>query len=210
MKKSQLRQLIREEILLEYNKSQLDYIINKLGIKNDDVFEKLMKALDAQGLKYLDLKKQIEDGKIKNIEDLKKLKSISKSDIKKQEKSGATKLLDNKDFLIIQPHTYEANCYYGAGTKWCTTDKEEGPERFEDYTKYNPITFIIDKSKTQSDPLYKVALSYETYYTTNNKGERFNTHELTVWNAEDKLIDEKKYFKYLKSKEVDIKKIVKL
>ena len=107
--------------------------------------------------------------------------------IKKQEKSGTTKLLDNKDFLIIQPHTYEANCYYGAGTKWCTTDKEEGPEKFEEYTEYKPITFIIDKSKTQSDPLYKVALSYETYYTTNNKGERFNTHELTVWNAEDEL-----------------------
>ena len=47
----------------------MDYIINKLGIKNDDIFGKLMNSLDAQGLKYLDLKKQIEDGKIKNIED---------------------------------------------------------------------------------------------------------------------------------------------
>ena len=72
------------------------------------------------------------------------------------------------------------------------------------------MNFIIDKSKSQSDSLYKVAISYETYYTTNNNGERLNTHELTVWNAEDELIDEKKYFKYLKSKGVDIRKILKL
>ena len=201
--------LLNEVILLEYNKSQLDYIAVKLNVKDKNEFNSLMNALDTQGIKYPDLKKQIEAGSLKTIEDLKKLKTMSKTDTEKQIKSDVVKILDNSDFLIIQPKTYEANCYYGAGTKWCTTDEEEGPERFEQYTEYNPITFIIDKSKTQSDPLYKVAISYETYYTTNN-GERLNTHELTVWNAEDELIDEKKYFKYLKSKGVDIRKILKL
>lgn len=201
--------LLNEVVLLEYNKSQLDYIAVKLNVKDKNEFNSLMNALDTQGIKYPDLKKQIEAGSLKTIEDLKKLKTMSKTDTEKQIKSDVVKILDNSDFLIIQPKTYEANCYYGAGTKWCTTDEEEGPERFEQYTEYNPITFIIDKSKTQSDSLYKVAISYETYYTTNN-GERLNTHELTVWNAEDELIDEKKYFKYLKSKGVDIRKILKL
>ena len=202
--------ILNEVILLEYNKSQLDYITVKLNVKDKNEFNSLMNALDTQGIKYPDLKKQIEAGSLKTIEDLKKLKTMSKTDTEKQIKSDVVKILDNSDFLIIQPKTYEANCYYGAGTKWCTTDKEEGPERFEQYTEYNPITFIIDKSKSQSDSLYKVAISYETYYTTNNNGERLNTHELTVWNAEDELIDEKKYFKYLKSKGVDIRKILKL
>ncbi len=202
--------LLNEVILLEYNKSHLDYIAVKLNVKDKNEFNSLMNALDTQGIKYPDLKKQIEAGSLKTIEDLKKLKTMSKTDTEKQIKSDVVKILDNSDFLIIQPKTYEANCYYGAGTKWCTTDKEEGPERFEQYTEYNPITFIIDKSKSQSDSLYKVAISYETYYTTNNNGERLNTHELTVWNAEDELIDEKKYFKYLKSKGVDIRKILKL
>ena len=202
--------LLNEVILLEYNKSQLDYIAVKLNVKDKNEFNSLMNALDTQGIKYPDLKKQIEAGSLKTIEDLKKLKTMSKTDTEKQIKSDVVKILDNSDFLIIQPKTYEANCYYGAGTKWCTTDEEEGPERFEQYTEYNPITFIIDKSKTQSDPLYKVALSYETYYTDDDKGNKFYTHESTVWNAEDELIDEKKYFKYLKSKGVDIRKMIKL
>ena len=202
--------LLNEVILLEYNKSQLDYIAVKLNVKDKNEFNPLMNALDTQGIKYPDLKKQIEAGSLKTIEDLKKLKTMSKTDTEKQIKSDVVKILDNSDFLIIQPKTYEANCYYGAGTKWCTTDEEEGPERFEQYTEYNPITFIIDKSKTQSDPLYKVALSYETYYTDDDKGKKFYTHESTVWNAEDELIDEKKYFKYLKSKGVDIRKMIKL
>jgi hypothetical protein len=201
--------ILNEVILLEYNKSQLDYITVKLNVKDKNEFNSLMNALDTQGIKYPDLKKQIEAGSLKTIEDLKKLKTMSKTDTEKQIKSDVVKILDNSDFLIIQPKTYEANCYYGAGTKWCTTDKEEGPERFEQYTEYNPITFIIDKSKSQSDSLYKVAISYETYYTTNN-GERLNKHELTVWNAEDELISYKKYFNYLKSKGVDIRKILKL
>ena len=201
--------LLNEIILLEYNKSHLDYVAVKLNVKDKNEFNSLMNALDTQGIKYPDLKKQIEAGSLKTIEDLKKLKTMSKTDTEKQIKSDVVKILDNSDFLIIQPKTYEANCYYGAGTKWCTTDKEEGPERFEQYTEYNPITFIIDKSKTQSDPLYKVALSYETYYTDDDKG-AFYTHESTVWNAEDELIDEKKYFKYLKSKGVDIRKMIKL
>jgi len=202
--------LLNEVILLEYNKSHLDYVAVKLNVKDKNEFNSLMNALDTQDIKYHDLKKQIKDGSLKNIEDLKKLKTVSKTDKEKRIKSDVVKILDNSDFLIIQPKTYEANCYYGAGTKWCTTDKEEGPEKFGKYTEYKPITFIIDKSKSQSDSLYKVAISYTTYYTNNNNGERLKKHELTVWNAEDELIDGKKYFKYLKSKGIDINKMIKL
>jgi hypothetical protein len=200
--------LLREITLLEYNKSHLDYIAAKLNVKDKNEFNSLMNALDTQGIKYPDLKKQIEDNSLKTIEDLKKLKTVSKTDKEKQIKSDVVKILDNSDFLIIQPKTYEANCYYGAGTRWCTTDKEEGPEAFEDYTEDNPITFIIDKSKSKSDPLYKVALSYEEYYDADN--DENVEFELTFWDAKDEEINVKKYFKYLKNKGVNLKKILKL
>ena len=165
--------LLEETLLLEYNKSQLDYIINKLNIKDIDEFNSLMNVLDTQGVKYTELKDKILKGEIKSIDDLQKLKKVSKTDVKKQTKTDVIKILDNKDFLIVQPKTYEANCLYGAGTKWCTTEKgEEGQSRFEEYTDYNPLTFIIDKSKSQSDPLYKVAVSYENY-TESGTGKKF-------------------------------------
>ena len=62
--------LLKEITLLEYNKSQLDYIAVKLNIEDRNEFNSLMNALDAQSIKYSDLKKQIEDGSLKTIEDL--------------------------------------------------------------------------------------------------------------------------------------------
>jgi hypothetical protein len=92
--------LLNEVILLEYNKSQLDYITVKLNVKDKNEFNSLMNALDTQGIKYPDLKKQIEAGSLKTIEDLKKLKTMSKTDTEKQIKSDVVKILDNSDLLI--------------------------------------------------------------------------------------------------------------
>ena len=62
--------LLEETLLLEYNKSQLDYIINKLNIKDIDEFNSLMNVLDTQGVKYTELKDKILKGEIKSIDDL--------------------------------------------------------------------------------------------------------------------------------------------
>ena len=37
-----------------------------------------------------------------------------------ERKSGAEKVYEDNEWLIIIPHTEEAACYYGANTKWCT------------------------------------------------------------------------------------------
>lgn len=193
--------LLKNITLLEYNKSQLNYISSKLDIQDALEFEKIMNALNIQGIKYLDLKKQIEDKEIKNIDDLKKLKTISKSDIKKQGKSDIIKLLDNDNFLIVQPKTYEAGCYYGAGTKWCITAKgEEGEEKFKEYSEDAPLTLILDKSKSPADPLYKIAIYTYIY---------FNSYDIVIYDSKDKRINTEDYLKYLTSKGIDINKILK-
>jgi hypothetical protein len=192
--------------LLEYSKSQREFILLKLNSPKSSDTDALLNALNQQGVTYPDIKKQIEDKKITDLEDLKKLKSQSKSDLRKQSKSNVVILLDNEDFLIIQPKTYEANCYYGAGTQWCTTSKTDGRERFDYYTKVLPITFIIDKSKPSTDSLYKVGLSYESYYQKDSNGGIKWKYELMAWDANDKGIDERKYLEYLKNKGVDISK----
>jgi hypothetical protein len=194
-------------LLLEYSKSQREFILSKLDLPQSKDTDALFNSLTQQGITYPDLKKQIEDKKINNIEDLKNLKTQSKSDIRKQHKSNVVTLLDNENFLIIQPQTYEANCYYGAGTQWCTTSKSEGKERFKEYTEFLPITFIIDRSKLETDPLYKVGFSYESFFNVDRtSGDTKWKHELMAWDANDEPIDEIKYLKYLKSKGVDISK----
>jgi len=199
--------------LLEYSKSQREFILLKLNSPKSSETDALFNSLNQQGITYQDIKKQIEDKTIKSFEDLKKLKTISKSDIKKQSKLKAEKLLDNEDFLIIQPNTYESNCYYGSGTKWCTTasEKEKGRERFESYSEDSPMIFVIDKSKSPTDPLHKVAFSRVAFFNTDRTtGEKKWNHEVSVWNAEDDEISKTEYLKYLQSKGVDTKKIFKL
>ena len=88
--------------LLEYSKSQREFILLKLNSTKSSETDALFNSLNQQGITYQDIKDQIEDKTLKSFEDLKKLKTISKSDVKKQSKLGAEKLLDNEDFLIIK------------------------------------------------------------------------------------------------------------
>jgi hypothetical protein len=150
---------ILKEILLEFNKSQLDFISNKLNINDKAEFQSLMNSLNSQDIKYQEIKNKIEQGYIKDINDLKKLRIISKTDKRKEEKKEADIIYNDDRFLIIVPHTYTASCYYTAGTKWCITkDSRYWEYVLEDlYTFY----FIIDKTKSISDPLYKIAIAVD-------------------------------------------------
>ena len=54
-----LSSLLKEILLNEYNKSQLEYIASKLNTERNKEFDSLMNALDAQGIKYPDIKNKI-------------------------------------------------------------------------------------------------------------------------------------------------------
>jgi len=211
-----LKTFLKEIILKEFDKSKLDFISRKLNISPDNEdYQKVMNALDSQGVKYPDLKQAIEKGEIKSFDDIKSLKTQSKTDNKKEVKSDAKKILDNANFLIIQPKTYEANCYYGSGTKWCTTQKgETGEQYFKDYTTNdNNYYIIIDKSKPSTDPLHKVGASAQFNISgsgpdENGEWKDFSGYKRTeFYDATDEKIDDEEYFNYLKSKGIDAKKL---
>jgi len=151
--------LLNEVILLEYNKSQLDYVAVKLNVEDRNEFNSLMNALNAQDIKYSDLKKQIEDGSLKTIEDLKKLKTTSKTDTSKSLESDYETIIDNSDLLIMSPHTHEASRKLGlshftfrdceSGGKdsaWCTTFKS--PDHWNSYYTKSFLTFYYVKIKS--------------------------------------------------------------
>lgn len=65
------------------------------------------------------------------------LATPSRSEIK----SSVRLVLDNDRFKIVVPLTYEASKMYGAGTKWCTTNKNY----FDGYTERGELYYILDK-----------------------------------------------------------------
>jgi hypothetical protein len=123
----------------------------------------------------------------REIDDVKE--KILKREQKKKAKKQSIKIYEDDRWLVISPKSWEASCYYGAGTKWCITMKNNS-SYWNKYSKNASFFFIIDKTKLQDDPLYKVA-----YRKIGRRG------KYELWNAPDyeisKSIDGQKYFQEL-------------
>ena len=65
---------------------------------------------------------------------------LTKGELKKQ----ATKLYETDRYLVVEPHSHASSCYYGSGTKWCTTMKTN-TSYFNDYYKKNSLLYFINK-----------------------------------------------------------------
>lgn len=86
---------------------------------------------------------------------------IKKSSVKQEEKKArkeVEKIYDSDTVLIVKPKTHTASCYYGAGTKWCTTTRNNS-SYFESHTKNANLYYIIVKKKNVSDRFYKIAIN---------------------------------------------------
>ncbi len=64
-------------------------------------------------------------------------------------------------FKIVVPKSHTASCYYGAGTKWCTSSKDN-PSHFTNYDKEGKLFYILNKKVPTSNPFYKIAIN-KTY-----------------------------------------------
>lgn len=59
----------------------------------------------------------------------------------KEAEKQVVKLLDNDEYCVVVPLSYEASKIYGANTKWCTTQEKY----WNDYIKNYKLIYIIDK-----------------------------------------------------------------
>jgi hypothetical protein len=92
-----------------------------------------------------------------SIEERKKVQR-EEQDAKKE----AEKIYEDNRFLIVQPLSHKASCFYGANTKWCTTTKG-GEYHFKRYgANGNRLYYIIDKEATGHATLGKMALQIDT------------------------------------------------
>jgi hypothetical protein len=70
--------------------------------------------------------------------------------------NGGNVVYDDGRYFIVNPLTLDSSCYYGKGTKWCTTATNN--QQFARYNEDGKLFYIIDKTLPSSDPNYKVAL----------------------------------------------------
>jgi hypothetical protein len=81
------------------------------------------------------------------LNDLNKIKQTSKSE-------DVTKIYEDKDLLVMAANTWESSCKYGAGSKWCTTAKDDN-SYWRRHNETGTEFFWIFKNKPQNDPNHK-------------------------------------------------------
>lgn len=77
---------------------------------------------------------------------------------KEKERKEIVKIYEDNRVLIVKPLSHVASCYYGAGTRWCTTMKGQ-PERFKEYTRDANLYYIIVKGVPSDNKFYKIAIN---------------------------------------------------
>lgn len=84
---------------------------------------------------------------------------VSKTQNKKEIKKDKDVVYSDSKYFVVQPKTTAAACYYGAGTKWCISAKDQN--QFETYTSDGAkFVIIIDKEAVKENPMAKVAIAY--------------------------------------------------
>jgi hypothetical protein len=90
-------------------------------------------------------------------------------------------LLENDEYVFLQPLTHKGSVKYGANTRWCTSSKLN-PATFKNYTNRGFLAYLISK-KTKGEGYEKVALYSESPNTL--------TGEILIYNQVDISVDER-------------------
>ena len=93
-------------------------------------------------------------------------------EIEREIKTQADKIYEDNDVLVVRPKSHAASCYYGANTKWCTTQKGN-PGYFDKYFRDGNLYYFLNKKTGLKMALFR------------NENERITD----VYNAEDRNVD---------------------
>ena len=101
----------------------------------------------------------------------KQTKTQSQRNVKNND---ADVIVDDDDFFIVSPKTHGAACFYGYGTKWCISMKDNDWHWAMYAKKLIKFYFILNKKLSDKNSMYKIAVSvYPSgdYECTNAKDE---------------------------------------
>jgi ankyrin repeat protein len=87
----------------------------------------------------------------------------SKSTREQRVRSDAKRVYEDDEILVISPQTVEASIFYGKGTKWCTSAKDEDDNMFDEYNDDGPLYVIIPKHPTRPQEKYQLHIATITF-----------------------------------------------
>jgi hypothetical protein len=106
--------------------------------------------------------------------------AVAMASIKENEKSlenECYKEFEDSTWLAVRPLTFNSSLKYGAGTKWCTTMKNE-KSYFKKYTLGGAMIYIINKKTGYKFALNKIIDVYDRH-----------NGEISLWNMVDDRVD---------------------
>jgi hypothetical protein len=173
--------ILFDKNLFKLDKSFLEYHLIDIG-------ENIVKFLSSKPLKDINTYDYLILRKVSTLLD----SYTTENQRRKIAKKGATEAFNDDKYYIFDIDTYDASCFYGAGSQWCTTSKESSGN-FKTYgTGSRKLLYVISKTKTRdSDPIYyKIAINI-----------KYDSNTITFWNAIDKSFNGWNYFK---NEDVDV------
>ena len=113
------------------------YIITEIvGDVNVETLNEFDRHCKANRIKKNDI------SQYKNWTEMKESVRITNESVKQKElETQVIKLLDNDEYCVVIPLSYEASKIYGANTKWCTTQEQHWKNYIRDYK----LIYIMDK-----------------------------------------------------------------
>jgi hypothetical protein len=155
----ELKKILMTSSEIDKNNKFLDFLGRSISTGNVDTELDLAKDL-LEKFKKNQENLSIKD--INNIENIESLKGLidgysnrNRRGVKKLE--GADEVYSDDRVTIVTPLNHDASCYYGAGTKWCTSSSSTG-EHFRKYNDDGKLFYIINKKLPSDNKFYKIAL----------------------------------------------------
>lgn len=186
------------KIISSVPQKYLDWVGKHLdGVNFEDNLSKVSEALNkfvkiSSNLPITDLYQYKNVGQL--LSALAEYEGRQRRVVKKVE--GGNVVYDDGRFFVVNPLTHSSSCYYGKGTKWCTT--ADSDHQFNRYNQDGKLFYILDRSAPSDNKYYKVALLQKfdgdrTYYdaldATTNSGWIFGTNKLNeILNSVDEYI----------------------
>jgi len=147
----------------------LDWVGKNLDMVNfEDNFSKISQALDkfqkvSTNLPITDLFQYKNLGQL--LSALSEYEGTQRRVVNQVE--GGNVVYDDGRFFVVNPLTHDSSCYYGKGTKWCTS--ADSDHQFNRYNQDGKLFYILDRTAPSNNKFYKVALLQKfdgdkTYY----------------------------------------------
>lgn len=106
----------------------------------------------------------------------------SKGQQAKQARADTDVIYNDDRFMVLRPHTTEASCKYGIGTRWCIA-ATASRNYFNQYSQSNnKFYFIIDKQAAASNPNAKLAIVIQKEVNDQTQS------RIRVFNASDRQV----------------------